>query len=253
MRGYVVAALATTAACGSVDNNKKDAAVQTDDSALTDTPMLDAMIDAGPNCMSDAFDGTSLGGHWTVTQGAAPTYSVAGGKISITDSPLVTTPSNANESWINEMDTDKGNQLGWAQAIGTGDFTVRSHIDWTSNNAQLMISAIAVADSNGRMLAYVGAYDGGQAFLGGDYARMAVAGTDTNSPIGPLVDPGSIDVRLERVSATIKAYVNGTEVLSNADTSAITHVSMLTVPYRLNANNYEFGTAEFTFVEVCRP
>jgi len=232
--------------CGDVDADKqKDAAVTTD-VATSDTPMMDAY--EGLLCVTDSFDGSALAAHWTAIAGAAPTYAVGGSKISISDAPLAVTPSNADESWINNYATDLGNQLGMAQPIGTADFIVRSHIDFTSSNPELTYAGIAVTDSAAHLLAFVGAVDGQSGSLGGRYA--AVAGV--NSVILADADPINSDIRIERTASVMRVFIDNAEIVMGTNASDVAYVSIVAVPYKDATQSYPFGNVEFTHVEVCR-
>lgn len=236
--------------CGGVEGSKVDAQVTKD--SPVDTKAIDAPPDTGTPCDLDEFDGSTLTGHWSASVGAEPTYTVAGGMLEITDSPLATTPSNTNESWINDSDTDKGNQLTWPIAIGGADFVLKTHIDWSSAVSELGIGAVGVTDAQGRIIAFVGMYDGGQASLGLPYVRLGGIGADDDTTYGGAeVQPGGADFRIERTSGQMKFFVDNVEVHAGASAALISNVAIIHVPYRLNTNNYAFGTVDITRIEVC--
>jgi hypothetical protein len=243
-----VGACVVAAGCGGVDTAKKDAAVGMDSMGTVDSPMIDArMIDAN-NCMLDSFDGSTLDSHWAVVAGAAPTYTVAGSKITITDAPIATTPSNANESWINNEATDLGNQLGWAHAIGAGDFVLTAQMDYASSNAELMFAGISVTDGTHHLVAFAGLVDGQQGDVGLPRASIAGVGTMT----GVKSASGALALRIERTGDAMTVTVDGTIVQTGTINTPLSYVSMVAVPYRLNSTTYPFGTAEFGFVQLCR-
>jgi len=236
------------AACGGVDVTKKDAAVVNDTPVTIDSPMGDAPAIDANNCMIDSFDGATLDAHWAVVAGAAPTYAVASSKLSISDAPLATTPSNTNESWINDYSMDLGNQLGWAHAIGAGDFVVTGQLDYASATTELTYTGIAVTDGTHHIVALAGFIDGQQGAFGAPLA--AIAGV--NSVAGANSGSGSIALRIERTSSMMKVSIDGTELVAGTNNTPVSYVSIVAVPYRMNANNYAFGNAEFGFVQVCR-
>jgi hypothetical protein len=232
-----------------------DAAMGSGDAAV-DSPMTDTSTDTGPNCQRDEFDGSALQGHWSATQGGPPTHTVNLGTLTITDSPLANTPSNTNESWINDLEKDEGNQLGWAHAIGTGDFTLTTHVNWTGTTGDLHIGAVGVAGPTGQIIALAGAYDGGQNADGIAWAKLlgpTADASDDSGYSGAEEEPGSADFKIERIGGTVKFYVDNIEQHSGSSSEAVSHVIIAHVPYRLNANNYNYGTTELTFVEICRP
>ena len=235
--------------CGGVESTKMDAQVRSD--GAVDSKVIDAP-DSGTPCDVDEFDGSTLAGHWSASVGALPTYAVASGMLEITDSTNATTPSNANESWINDSDTDKGNQLTWPIAIGGGDFVLKTHIDWSSTNAELGIGAVGVTDAQGRILAFMGMYDGGQSGLGVPYARLGGVGADADTTFAAAEEqPGAADFRIERANGQVKFFVDNAEVHSGASAGLVSNVAIIHVPYRLNTNNYAFGTVDITRIEVC--
>jgi hypothetical protein len=219
-----------------------------DTMGTVDSPMIDArMIDAN-NCMVDSFDGSTLDSHWAVVAGAAPTYTVAGSKITITDAPVATTPSNTTESWINDYSMDLGNQLGWAHAIGAGDFVLTATFDYASTTSELQYTGIAVTDGTHHLVGFAGYVDGGQGFLGVPYGAIAGVGAMT----GAASASGSLALRIERTASTMKVSVDGVEMSSGVNNTPLSFVSIVAVPYRLNSNNYGFGTAELGSVQICR-
>lgn len=233
--------------CGGVDTTPKDAAVHIDAPGTGDSPMGDAALDANP-CMMDSFDGATLDAHWSVVAGAAPTYTVASSKISITDAPLATTPSNTNESWINDYSMDLGNQLGWAHSIGAGDFVLTAQLDYASANAELTYTGIAVTDGTHHIVALAGFVDGQQGNTGTPYAAIAGvnAVADANSA------SGSLALKIERTASTMKVSLDGVEKVSGTNNTPLSYVSIVAVPYRMNTTNFPFGTGEFGFVQLCR-
>jgi len=241
--------LVVVVGCGSVSDKKVDARMADTSSPGDGSGGSDA---SGLTCTTDMFDGTTLQTYWNTTQGGTPTYMVSGGKLVITDSPPATTPSNTNESWLNNLDTDKGNQLAWPQAIGGQDFRVSTHIDWNSTNAELTWAGIAVADAQGVMAAIVGARDGGQGNAI-PHAQLNFPGSDPDTTFGGTEEqPGAADFQIERVNNVIRFYIDGIEVHSGASSALISHAVIFHVPYRLNTTNYAFGTVEFTHIEVCK-
>ena len=236
--------------CGGVEATKMDAQVAKD--SAVDARAIDAPPDTGTPCDIDEFDGSTLNAHWSTAVGAAPTYAVANGMLEITDSTAATTPSNTNESWINDTDTDKGNQLAWANAIGGADFVLKTHIDWSSATTDLGIGAVGLTDAQGRLVAFAGMYDGGQSGLGVPYARLGGIGGDADTTYGAAEEqPGAADFRIERTSGQMKFFVDNVEVHSGASAALISNVVVLHLPYRLNATTYSFGTVDITRIELC--
>jgi hypothetical protein len=214
-----------------------------------------AAPDAEPGCATDGFDGTTLAAHWQVVAGDLPTYDVSGSRLLVSDAPLAATPSLPGESWINDLDTDKGNQIGWAHAIGAADFTVAAEIGWTSSLSELTMAGIAVSDSQGTIVALAGVNDGWARDHGARHARIRVpgAGDDLDYAAEP-VENGSAQLRLERTGGELRVLIDGAEVLAGPATGLVSYVTIYAVPYRDRAGTtYPFGAAEIRHVEVCGP
>ena len=132
---------------------------------------------------------------------------MSGSALDITDSPFADTPSVSGESWINELDTDKGNQIGWQQDLGGEDFVYSADIRWSSTNPELTLGGIAVADSQGTIAAMVGVNDGVSAGLGRPWAILRASGADATYA-GDPEQPGAAIVRITRTGGTASITID---------------------------------------------
>lgn len=236
------------AACGGVKNPAIDAAPHPD-------AKIDAAIDApGANCMTDSFDGSTLAAHWSVLTGAVPTaYTVNNSSLLITDAPFASTPSSPSNSWIYDLDVDKGNQMAWAQAIGGQDFTLTADIAWSTTNAEITFGAIGVSNATGVIAGYAGVVDGSTGTTGPPAAVLHVAtGADTNFIATP-VDPGNSMIKIKRVGGTATFNIDGTDVLSGAMPDLISNVVIIFVRHQNGATQYTYGSFEVRSLTICQP
>ncbi|HTM23367.1 MAG TPA: hypothetical protein VL172_22750, partial [Kofleriaceae bacterium] len=195
-RGLSSAALIVQAACGEV-TSAPDAGEPSADAAApgadAEDPSADAaglVADAGPDCVLDSFTGDALAPHWQLLVGSLPTaYAVAGSHLLISDAPFAAT-ATPPVSWISELDTDQGNQLGWAQAIGDADFTVTADLGWSSTSAELTFAGVAVATAQGQMSALVGVRDGSVSLTGYPNAQFLAKDIEDPIYIGEREEPG---------------------------------------------------------------
>lgn len=218
--------------------------------------MVDAAPDtpSGPNCMTDSFDGNVLAGHWSVLVGAVPTaYAVNNSSLLITDAPFASTPSMPSTSWIYDLDSDKGNQMAWAQAIGGQDFTLTADVAWSSAAAEVTLAGVGVSDATGTIAAYVGAQDGSTGTTAPPFARLHVAtGADTNYS-GTPIDPGNAMVKIQRVAGTASISIDNTEVLNGPMPDLISNVVILFVRHSNTSGPYTFGSFEVRSLSICQP
>jgi hypothetical protein len=215
--------------------------------------MCTARIADGSTCSAEEFDGSTLGGQWNDhAAGSAPTYSVLASQLAITNASLASTPSSPNESWIYDLDVDKGNQMAWSWPIGVGDFDVTFDFGWTSSDAELTLGAVGVASSSGIMDVMAGYMDGWAPGTGNPFARVRQAGTDLHWD-GTSSGAGSGKMRLTRQSGTVKVYYNDALVLSGTSTGDLQRVVVVAVPYRYSTTNYPFGTFFLQRLSVCAP
>jgi hypothetical protein len=253
VRSLIVAAL-LFAGCD-MSTRRYEAPLDAKPDALADAAIDATLIDGGDGCDRDDFDGTTLDSAWSVLAGGSPVYTMTGSALAITDSPFANTPSNPSESWINDLDTDKGNQIARARAVGGGDFTVTGTVEWSSNNAQLVLGAIAVADAGATVTAMAGFIDSLTNGLGTPYARIrgTSGANDDQEHFGTQAGSGTAVVTIARVAGTLSIRIDGTEVLTATSAALISNLSILYVRYRLDTTEPEFGTFGVAHVEICTP
>jgi len=242
------------AACGDVPQGPVDGPPTPVDGSTPDTrpPPDGPDVDAGPNCETDDFDGTTLAMHWTLVAGEMPTYEVNNSRLLISDSPFAATPSNPNESWLNDLDTDKGNQIGWRQQIGGADFDVSAEIAWSSSTPELTLAGVAVSDAQGKIAAYAGIRDGTAMGAGSPSGQIRVATGDDLGWVGTRVENGTARLRLVRTDNDLRILVDDAEVLTGRVDALIDYVTVFYVRYHNATAMYPFGTAEIQKVTVCR-
>lgn len=245
MRSLVACLL--VAACGGVSNPAGDARPE-------DAP-IDTATDVGSNCMTDSFDGTVLASHWSVFVGGMPTaYDVSGSRLLISDAPFApSTPSMPATSWIYDLDTDKGNQIKWPQAIGGEDFTLTADVGWSSTGAELTLGGVAVTDAQGTIAALAGMTDGSSNVSGGAYVRLHVAAGTDLSMDKPAQEPGTARVKIQRVNGTATLSIDGAAMVSGAMPALISNVVLFYVRFKNGAMLYDFGSLEIREVQLCRP
>jgi hypothetical protein len=249
MRGTWLGGLAMVAACGGVKSPAEpDAAVDDPPDAEGDDP-----IDADDGCVTDGFEGSTLAAHWELLAGAMPTVDVSGSRLLISDAPFADTPSVPGESWINEMDLDKGNQIAWPHAIGGGDFSVEAAIAWSSSAAELTLGYVGVSDAQGFMAAGAGINDGVANDFGGAFGQIKVDGDADLNGLDDRVENGSTVVRLERVDGTLTIEQDGVELVAAPVDDLISYVVIQALPYRQSdGDTFVYGSFEVRDVTVCQ-
>lgn len=223
------------------------------------SPAIDASID-GPidviqaNCMTDGFDGTVLESHWSVLAGAAPpVYQVSASRLFIADAPFATTPSMPDTSWIYDLDTDKGNQIAWSQAIGGEDFTATADLSWSSTNAELTFAGIGVSDTQGSIEALVGMLDDRGSENGAPYGLLHIpAGPDLEAST-PQQEPGNAKVKIQRISGMASISIDDVQLVMGAMPALISNVVIFYVRHRTDTTPVEFGSLEIREIQICRP
>jgi hypothetical protein len=244
-----VVACVLVAACGGVNNPVIDG-------HAADAPPLDAASDtSGANCMTENFDGTQLDARWSVLVGSTPTaFAVNGSRLLITDAPFApSTPSMPAESWIYDLDTDKGNQIAWAQPIGGEDFTLTADLGWSSTLAELTLGGVAVSDAQGTIAALAGVADGSSGSNGAAYATLHVVNGPDVVMANPPQEPGTASVKIQRVNGMATLSINGVQAVTGAMPALISNVVIFYVRYKSSSTLYDFGSVEIRQIQLCRP
>jgi hypothetical protein len=243
--------LLLVAACGGVDNPAIDAPPQPDAPRAIDAPHD---TPAGPNCMTDSFDGNVLAAHWSVLAGAVPTtYAVNNSSLLVTDAPFASTPSSPSTSWIYDLDLDKGNQMAWAQTIGGQDFTLTADMAWSSAAAEITLGGVGVSDATGKLAGYVAAQDGSSSGTAPPVARIHVATGSDLEFVGTEIEPGNAMVKIQRVSGNATITIDNTEVLSGPMPDLISNVVIVFVRHSNGATQYTYGSFELRSLTICQP
>jgi hypothetical protein len=215
-------------------------------------PIVDA-VDADP-CSIDEFDGETLQSHWSVLAGTAPDlFEVSGGRLVIEDAATAATPSTPGTSWIYDLDSDRGNQLGWPQPIGNGDFVIEADLGWSSTIPELTLGGVGVSDSDGRIIAYAGVLDGSAGDVGMAHASIAVGGAANDLQLnGTVAVNGAVSIRIERTGESGVITLDGAMTLGGLMPGAIDHVSIISVQYQSMIGSEPYGALEVRRLRVCR-
>lgn len=247
MRGGVLLFLC---ACGSVGGNPEDAPLQIDSAKP-----IDARPDTANGCVTDEFNGTSLASTWTTSVGAAPTVTVGSGVVSITDAATARSamPTSAGESWINDYDADKGNQLRMAAPIGTGDFTLTATVGWDSAIADLTYAGFALVNSANEIEVEIGSHDSSKDAYGYPYAGVRVPSTADKQWSGTTTASSTnTELVARRVNGLVIVEHMGNVVLSQMNNANLQGLAIVTVRYRDDAlGALPYGTATLDRVSVC--
>jgi hypothetical protein len=216
---------------------------------------LDGNTTTGCEAMrrSDSFDGTSLGSYWVQTVGAAPTFTVGGGALTITDAPFASTPSLPSHSWIYDTEIDRGNQRVWAHTIGTGPFEMAFDYRWESNVVELTLAGIALVNASNQVEVFAGAWDGYTAALGTTTALVRVPGSagDVGWSTG-FMGTGQGTFTVRRVGTTLTVSHDGrTVVTANNNTADIRGVALVALAHRAGSATYPFGTFVLSDLRLC--
>lgn len=211
----------------------------------------DSCVDTTPGTCTlsmpfvDDFDGPDLDAGWTVDHlGGAPTYTV-GGTLQITDSVPADTPSSSC-NWIYDLDTDKGNQIGRAVAIGTGDFVLEVDLSGSSTTAQLTLGGVALTSSDDHIEYYTAFWDGGDATLGGIQGGIDLAGGWATS----IAETVSVSVRVERVGDTITTEVDGVLVDTSTSAADIQNLVIIHTTHVCGVT-FEYGSVDIDRISLC--
>jgi hypothetical protein len=218
--------LLLVAACGGVDNPAIDAPPQRDAPRAIDAPHD---TPAGPNCMTDSFDGNVLAAHWSVLAGAVPTtYAVNNSSLLVTDAPFAST-------------------------IGGQDFTLTADMAWSSAAAEITLGGVGVSDATGKLAGYVAAQDGSSSGTAPPVARIHVATGSDLEFVGTEIEPGNAMVKIQRVSGNATITIDNTEVLSGPMPDLISNVVIVFVRHSNGATQYTYGSFELRSLTICQP
>lgn len=232
------------AACGAVHNNLPG-----------DAPAIDTGADtATVNCMTDEFDGTTLGAHWSTLAGTLPTYNIDASRLFISDAPLADTPSMPDRSWIYKLDTDKGNQMAWPYAIGAGDFVLTADVGWSSTVAEYTLGAVGVSDARGTIAAMAGALDGNNTVTGNAFGMLhVVGGPDLKYEAPQKRDPGTAKLQIQRTGGIASISIDGAQQLAGELPDLISNVVIVYVRFKNGTTLSDFGSLEVRQIEICLP
>ena len=231
-----------------------DGGTRPDGSVVSDAGTVGPPSCEGLSRDVDDFDGAALLPHWNLTAlGAPPTYTVSGSWLRITDAALANTPSSPALSWIYQLDQDRGNQMAWAQPIGSGDFEVYFESEWSSEAAELTLGGLALTDASGYIQVLAGFVDdrGGAAGLGTPFARVQQPTTD-DQWVGASAQTGTATFLVQRVGGALTVQVDGAEILASTTAADIAAVAVVTVRHR-TAGGAEppFGAFGLDLLVVC--
>lgn len=248
---FWAAAAALLIACGSVSEER-----ETPDAGggATDAGDADARTsDGGLTCVADTFEGSELAAHWVQLVGEPPTYQVTDSRLVITEAPIADTPSAPGTSHLYDLDTDKGNQFGWENPIGGGDFAITGEIWWSSSDPESSQVGIAVGDAGGTMTARVGMRDGTNSGGGHVDASIRVPGADADLDYDAGgAEPGEATIGIERTGGDLRILVDGEQVLSADAGALVSHVSIYYLALSAGGDPRPVGTVEIRSLEVCR-
>lgn len=196
----------------------------------------------------DDFDGPDLDAGWTVDYlGGAPTFTV-GGTLQITDSPPADTPSSSC-TWIYDLGTDKGNQIGRAVAIGTGDFVLEVDYSASSTLGQLTLGGVALTNADDGLEIFAGFWDGGEDALG--HAQGGVAPDAlTTGWFEDNAEDVTLSVRIERVGGTVTTEVDGVLVDTATNAADIASLVIFHTSHECGPL-FEYGTFEVDRISLC--
>jgi hypothetical protein len=193
----------------------------------------------GKSCAFDDFDGSGLAQQrWSgAPVGTAPTYAVAGSRITITDATAA--------------DTDLGNQMVWPRAIGTDDFDIAFELGWSSSAQQVTLAGIGLTNSSNQLELRAGLDDESPEAVGSAYVALGAASTD---PIwtGTTTETGSARLRLVRQAGNLSVTLNGQSVHTAAFVADIQNIVIFAVGSG-GESQYEFGTFWLGELSVCHP
>jgi len=228
----------------------------TDRCSGVDASLIDVVLpDSALPCMTDTFDGTELATYWNPTAvGPAPTFTVTGGALTITDAAVANTPSDTTKSWIFDPDVDKGNQMAWQHPIGTGDFSITFSYEFTSSAAAADLAAVGVTDVARVLDAYGGGMDPSSVTVGRAFAHIRVPGGGGDDDYNWQVQEAQTFTRIMRIQRTagmITVVVDGTTVLTAPSSTSIQYVAIIALRHRSLSTVYAFGTLRLFQLDVC--
>jgi hypothetical protein len=240
-------------ACGSVSNDDKhDAAVGIDGHV---DAKVDSPLDAFSGCLTDEFSGTSLDAHWVTTVGSAPTLTVGTGIVTITDAAFAATatPTQPNESWLYDFDSDKGNQLRWDAPVGTRDFTLTAVLGWDTANADLTLGGFGLVSAGNQLEVLVTGRDSSGGTTGYPHAQIRLAGPTDHTWAGTYAQTvASTTFVVRRVGTQIIVEHDGSVVLTDDNPASIEGLVIETIRYKDdNQGQYTYGTVTLDRVSLC--
>jgi hypothetical protein len=200
---------------------------------------------------ADDFDGTALAMHWSpAAVGMAPTFSVAGGRLTITDAAFAPTPSMPANSWIYDLDVDRGNQMHWLHPIGTGDFELLTDFSFSSTVPQLTLGFVALVSAGGQIEILASFGDGSELGLGAVAAVIRRPGPDAGAG-APTGVSGMASFRIVRSVGNVRIERDGVLAVEAPNAADIIGVAIVAVRHYDARTSYEFGTFEVDRIALC--
>jgi len=198
-------------------------------------------------CAGDDFPGTALDPHWSVAQGSM-TSAVSSSVLTITDAAYASTPSATNQSWIYDLNLDRGNQIAWAHPIGTGDFSLTFDQSWSSTLAELTYAGVALTNASDYIEILAGFSDGSSVGHGSPQAK-AREGDYGGSSAGAASGSGVFEIT--RTGGTLTVVYNGATLINAPNSADIANVAIFAVPHRSGSSYYPFGSWSIDALALC--
>ena len=203
-------------------------------------------IDAAP-CPVEDFNGDVLADYWMKSVGNASDVTVSNGKLNIAKAYTADTPSKPSDSWIYDLDTDKGNQIVWSLPIGAGDFDVTFSGDWATSDPDVWLGGVGVTSSTDLIEAWAGFRDGGTSSGAASvFAAIRVGGPGQDATFVDQPSTGwSGQLELSRSAGIITVRKGGVPVLTQDNAADIRHVVIVCVLFATTEmNNYTVGSMD---------
>jgi hypothetical protein len=212
-----------------------------------DAGIRPARPDANP-CVVEDFDGDVLSDDWELLVGAMPTHIVKDSDLVITDAPFADTPSTPGTSWINDVELDRGNQIGLTFPSGTqNDFTIRATVSWASSLPEMSLAGIALTDADNKLLVRGEVRD--DSLTAGPFIGSAIG---SRRSLSRVEGSGEATWVFARVNGIVTIQVDG-NLRVEADTGDfdVQHVVLFYVRYSDDQGAKDFGRFAWHDIEVC--
>ena len=140
----------------------------------------------------------------------------------------------------------------WAQPIGTGDFALSFSMTADSDLAQLTFAEVALVSGTDGQLEVMGGFrDSHTALAQWRWtAQLRQTGDDASGSVMTTATSAA-SYYVERIGDQVTLSIDGEVIATGTNASDLTAIAIVTVRYKIDTTEFEFGTATFDDIALC--